>query len=119
MDHERALAIGRAARALIADPAHWTSRALARDGIGDPVPPQWNTAVSFCALGAVSRVTNGNEHETQEFFRHLYRFTTLHIAIVNDRCGHAAVLDLFDRAIVSLQAESRQLGTDEQELVSA
>lgn len=48
-----------AARALIADPKHWTRKTGARDRNGAAVPPCLPEACSFCAIGALDRVCTG------------------------------------------------------------
>jgi hypothetical protein len=58
-DSVTTLDILREARALISHPDRWTRRALARDWRQFRVPPESPQAVSFCAIGALQRVTAG------------------------------------------------------------
>ena len=96
------------ARTLISDRACWARGALARDQRGKPVPALDDAATSWCALGAIFRMANGNlevfrcasdalEHAT----RGLYG---VGIRAVNDSASpfaHPAVLGAFDHAIDS------------------
>lgn len=49
------IAVTKAARELIKDPAHWTKRALARDAEGHCTPYTGDDAVAFCILGSINR----------------------------------------------------------------
>jgi hypothetical protein len=50
----------RAGRALIADPQHWTTGALAKDDRGRHVSPFDKDAVCWCSIGALKKVTPSN-----------------------------------------------------------
>ena len=96
------------ARALIADPAHWTSRTLACTAEGQSVAWYDPSATKWCAQGAIYRAAYdlvadqkeatriGNE-AAKNIYRPRWLFVSL--AIVNDRQGHAAVLAVFDNAL--------------------
>jgi hypothetical protein len=47
-----------AARAILADPAHWTKNTFARDRNNEPIDPTSPDAVCFCAVGAIKKVIN-------------------------------------------------------------
>lgn len=93
----------RAARALIEDPERWTTGVLARSAKGRSVSPYGRAAVAWCAFGAADRVRLGSPH-------YLHRAVTTWscngLGDVNDRLGHAAVLQVYDRAIELAEAEA-------------
>jgi len=85
-----------AARALIADPERWTQGAWARDEEGGPVGTLSPAAVCFCAQGALVHVSrSGHERALEALSVAAGRRPT----VVNDFDGHAAVLEMYDRAI--------------------
>lgn len=47
-----------ATRDLLADPAHWTKGAYARDAIGGDVSPRDPKATCFCMRGALDKITD-------------------------------------------------------------
>lgn len=93
-----------AARDLISDPKRWTQGVLARDSNGNNDSVYGETACSFCASGALLRVSRG-------FFTEAIRALMVAdgqdpndleaptVPIFNDTHTHAEVLALFDRAI--------------------
>jgi hypothetical protein len=92
-----------AARAKIADPAHWCQRSLAVDSRRIPIGVKHSDACAWGALGAL-----GALEATSEYISYaralLYdaAYAThgmLSIVIVNDELGHAAVLQMYDYAI--------------------
>lgn len=89
----------RAARALIERPECWTRFANARNRAGDKVSAADPTAVCWCALGALERVTPTGE-PTINAERALNvagpGFLSFNDAV--DRT-HAEILEWFDRAI--------------------
>jgi hypothetical protein len=99
--------IYRDARALIADPEHWTRGAMARDAKEGP----WNTvrplapeAVSWCAYGALQKAQDGYHLSVMEELTS-YMSRTLGASGVihwNDTSTHEEVLAGFDRVIESL-----------------
>ena len=91
------LEILKAARKLLADPAHWTQRVYARDKNESEVRPWSKEACQFCALGAVFKFIGTDDFEhpaTQALYQ-----KAVSITIVNDVKGHDAVLQLFDEVI--------------------
>lgn len=100
-----------AARALIADKAHWTQREPARNDKGEPVSPHNPDAVAFCSVGALIKVTGRamNAPITREFYPEYYAgLTALTLSIhkhsvtgFNDSHKHEEVLQLFDKAIAN------------------
>jgi hypothetical protein len=94
------------ARTLISDRGCWTSGVLARDRFGRPVSALDEAAMSWCALGAVYRIADGDVEVFQRASdaleasaRALYG---VGIRAVNDSpspFAHLAVLGAFDRAI--------------------
>lgn len=96
----------KAARALIADPKHWTRGTFARDANGEPCASGAVEAVCFCALGALKRVAP-SWTLVDAIQQHIYNLDRealmLGVAGINDNLGHAAVLALFDRVIAHLE----------------
>jgi hypothetical protein len=111
------------ARRLIADPAHWCQRMYAQTADGRRTGETDSDAVAFCSAGAVMRAyqnTNylpfGRPYSTTPiaFLQTAGRELHPHVVgqpdmllYVNDDLDHAAVLQMFDRAIMlAEQAES-------------
>lgn len=98
----------RAARALIADPLHWTTASMARDERGVPTYPRSRHAVCWCALGALAQqhysLTTANAENEALCVAALELFGTRAIGSINDRHGHAAVLAVYDAAIAKADA---------------
>ena len=98
------------ARALIADPAHWTRGELACTAEGQSVAWYDPSAARWCAQGAIYRAACdlvadqkeatriGNEVAKSIYGR---RWHFVSLAIINDRQGHAAVLAAFDKALAA------------------
>lgn len=103
------------ARELIADPERWATGELARDAGGHKVPPDSPSACRWCAYGALQNFADDRDagplldaaegrladaacdvlNATPEFDED----ADCLIAHVNDDLGHAATLQMFDRAI--------------------
>lgn len=108
------------ARAIIAEPAHWTTRFLARDINGENVGYTSPRAVSFCSYGAMGKVwtdhggdqmdfahSTGPIKDAEEALRrnipsHLPDHLC-HISTCNDALDHAAMLAWWDKAIESVK----------------
>ncbi len=104
------------ARALISDPAHWTTGSAARDVSGAHVPSCSVNATCWCALGALVRAMpaetdmgRGVLHSvSHRGFRRAERCLMTvaarlyhqSLTSVNDHCGHDAVLRVFEFAII-------------------
>ena len=98
------------ARALIADPAHWTSCTLARTADDDVVDWYDRSATKWCAEGAIYRAAYdlvgdrkeatriGNEVANSILPR---RWLSRTLPNINDGRGHAAVLAVFDEALAA------------------
>jgi hypothetical protein len=118
------LDILKAARAGIADPAHWCRRYFATTDAGRPTTPHEEDAAKCCALGSLERVCGWlavslGRHvpdpppETAQYRRcrdrlevaALRRFQT-NLTGTNDFRGHAQVLEVYDTAIAELEAKS-------------
>jgi hypothetical protein len=99
----------KAARALIADPKHWTQGELARDADGNPEDEYQPEAVCFCSVGALMRAARvvGDDLNEARFgaFTQVGNITLdlrgLTIVEFNDAedTTHADVLAVFDKAI--------------------
>jgi hypothetical protein len=96
------------ARALIANPTHWTQGTLARTAREQPVAWHKRTANKWCALGALYRAgydVLGDKgkamHIAGEITDSIYprRYLRSALPTLNDCQGHAAVLAAFDRAM--------------------
>lgn len=97
------------ARVLISDPRCWTAGVLARDRTGCPDSPLDDSAVAWCARGAVYRVVGGDVEAFQRAVRALDEASQLlygtSICAVNDgppAFARAAVLGAFDHAVDAL-----------------
>lgn len=53
-----------AARAILADPAHWTKNTFARDSHNKPVDPASPDAQCFCAVGTLRKVLDASPGDT-------------------------------------------------------
>ena len=96
------------ARALIADPEHWTSGKLACTADGHQVAWYDRLASKWCALGAIYRAAYdlvGDQKQAMRIGDELavsirpgswFRGT---LPAINDARGHAAVLAVFDKAL--------------------
>ena len=87
------------ARALIADPRHWTQNAEARNMSGAQVSPHNVTAEKFCMLGAIRKACGNNGalfNETCEFARSILDAQLMH---VNDSNSHEGMLSELDNVI--------------------
>jgi hypothetical protein len=109
-----------AARALIADPVHWTQEVHARDKHGMPVLPTDPDATCFCADGALTKAAgviiddDGHWGNDEHYYaankllcdvtydltqQRSYARVNDGDAEIEDHEAHAAVLMIFDRAI--------------------
>lgn len=100
----------KAARTLLATPARWCQRAAALDPTGSAVPSNSPRGVQWCAIGAYGHVTNGECHPDvlYDALDELDPTGTFSgcISDYNDRCSHADVLALYDKAIQLAEAAS-------------
>ena len=99
-----------AARALIADPKHWTKNTYAKDVEGRSVPATDPEAFCFCSVGALYKV-NDVEHMCQGLpgrsflFKAAFEVSTKYFRdtqgpiTLNDKVEHAIVMEMYDRAI--------------------
>ena len=93
----------RSARALIAEPEHWTQHSYYRDANGNPVPPSKQPIFSYCAVGACDRVVSitapiSTYHDVTTALK-LAAASSESLARFNDTHTHAEVLAVFDAAI--------------------
>ena len=95
------------ARALIADPAHWTSCTIARTADDHAVDCFVSSATKWCAQGAIYRAAYNLVSDQKEAMRIGNEVASIHwpnrriLPATNDARGHAAVLELFDKALVA------------------
>ena len=96
------------ARALIADPAHWTRGTLACTANGRRVEWHDQSATKWCAMGAIYRAAYdlvGDQKEATRIGNEVAksvcptRWLRGDLAGMNDTRGHAAVLAVFDQAL--------------------
>ena len=96
------------ARALIADPAHWTSGFLACTAAGHNVHWSDHSATKWCAMGAIYRTAYdlvGDPREATRIGNEVAksvcptRWFRGGLPAINDVRGHAAVLAIFDKAL--------------------
>jgi hypothetical protein len=91
------------ARALISKPENWCQGSYAIDALGESTPSFSKTAVKFCALGALRKIKTdlgGVEIFGCELVLRAV-VGTPDIPSFNDRADHAAVLDMYDKAIAN------------------
>lgn len=106
------------AKDLISDPKHWTTDMLARNHQGRNCSPLSEKAVSFCAVGAMMRVTDIDLVSPLVVPTHPLRRAAAEIYVpglsckatparVNNALGHAVTLGMFDRAIELAREDAR------------
>jgi len=84
-------------RELLSDRSKWTRDRFARDGEGRPVSPTHESAVCFCALGAV--VKFAVTKDVEKLARRALETVVGNVTKVNDERTHAEMLGMFDKAI--------------------
>lgn len=93
----------RQARDLIADRKYWCSGTLAADKSGFRISPFSIDAEQWCAEGALMYCANKKPAWDTSWFDYLRTAAEELFGkppfLVNDRMGHTAVLQMFDRAI--------------------
>ena len=97
------------ARALIADPDHWTRNVLARNAADHSVHWSDPFATKWCAMGAIYRSAYelvGNEKEATRIGKDVAKrvapiWFCRSLMTINDMRGHAAILVKFDRALAA------------------
>ena len=93
----------RAARELISDPARWTRGKYGATATGNHVRGDDPQAIRWCAYGAIEKVVGNSSWDAEMI---LSEAAHPHVVIhINDELGHAAVLDLYDRAIALAEQE--------------
>ena len=80
------------AKAVIADPKHWTQGQYAKDVKGYSTGPSTPDAVCWCSLGALDKVA----HEENTYSTHLT--TAGYLAVVADECGYSGIPDFNDNS---------------------
>ena len=101
-----------AARAVLAEPEHWTQGHEAVTASGAVIGCVSKAAHRFCMAGALIRAhwdTHTGESAYDDAYRHLMRATCSTVTAFNDapHRTHAQVLDAFDAAIrLAKDAES-------------
>ncbi len=99
------------ARDLIADPAHWCQRRVAKTIMGYAADPNSESAHSFCSYGALERSVGGlNSAENMGAYGRAGEHLRLTIGsnalgVWNDENSHATVLAAFDATIARLKAQ--------------
>lgn len=118
-----------AARAVIADPAHWTQGIQAATVDGSPTNPWSPDAAQFCAIGGVSKAIAVQTFDDWHSVCSLPVIRALFdaipkdshwrahaagpaVALFNNHHKHHDVLALFDRAIENERAKNRQAVID-------
>lgn len=100
------------ARALIADPSHWTKGPLAREADGSPTMPEQPEAACFCSLGALRLAVGRGTFDCDEFetveavLMSVLPETAPGVGSFNDDASttHGEVLRAFDRALAATRA---------------
>lgn len=89
---------------LISDPQHWCQYNLAEDKTGEPCDILSSEAYAYCSLGAVDKITiEHNMRPSYAVWDYLNKAALKlgynSISILNDRCDHSKVMEMFDLAI--------------------
>ncbi len=80
------------AKAVIADPKHWTQGWYAKDAKGYSTGPSTSKAVCWCSIGAIDKVA----HEESTYAA---RFAaTRYLAVVSDKYGYSGITDFNDNS---------------------
>ena len=80
------------AKAVIADPKHWTQGWYAKDAEGQSVGPRKSYAVCWCSLGALDKIA----HEENTYSTHSTAAGYLDVAA--DECGYSGIPDFNDNS---------------------
>ena len=93
------------AKAVIADPKHWTQGSYAKDAEGQASAPAKSDAVCWCSLGALDMVAH-EEHAYDARFAAIRYLTKVSVECgyndipgLNDNSSHEAVMKAWDEAI--------------------
>lgn len=100
----------KAARARIADPAHWCQNVNARSAKGNGVRYSSPRAVAWCAFGAInaevrdpmSQAARDTQQQLDAAARGVFR---RYVTAINDEGTHEDVLAMYDAAIAAAEAE--------------
>ena len=93
------------AKAVIADPKHWTQCWYAKDAEGKSVGPCKPDAVCWCSVGAIDKVAHEESTYAARFAATRYLSDVaaecgyIGIPDFNDSSSHEAVMKAWDRAI--------------------
>ena len=93
------------AKAVIADPKHWTQGRYAQDAEGQDVGPAKPDAVCWCSVGALSKVAyeenaHGARFEATKYLAEVaVEYGYNGIPNFNDSSSHEAVMKAWDEAV--------------------
>ena len=93
------------AKAVIADPKHWTQGCYAKDAEGQSVGSTKSDAVCWCSVGAAEKVTCEENAHIARFAAMQYlseaseKFGYSNIPEFNDNSSHEIVMKAWDEAI--------------------
>ena len=93
------------AKAVIADPKHWTQDWYAKDAEGQPVGPRKSYAVCWCSLGAFGKVAHEENTYAARFAAAGYldvvvdEYGYSDVSDFNDNSSHETVMRAWDKAI--------------------
>lgn len=104
MNFDTKLEVLKAARERITDKKSWTTKAMARDKNSRVTSASDPKACKWCATGAIKleAILRGHE-DWWSVVAEIQRPRFESVVWVNDMGGHAAILDLFDKTIASLE----------------
>ena len=88
-----------AARAIIANEENWTQGRYAKDKDGSSIGVNCSSAVCFCSIGAIYKITMSPSHAMEVLRKHMGDS----IMAFNDGHTHKEVLAAWDEAIASLE----------------
>ena len=80
------------AKAVIADPKHWTQGWYAKDAKGQSTGPSTPDAVCWCSLGALKKVAHEENTYSTRFA------ATEYLAVASDEWGYSGIPDFNDNS---------------------
>lgn len=93
----------KAVKSLLSDKRRWTQKHLARNEEGWPVVPLSSNANCWCLLGALCKTRlEQNVDADSDAYTTLLRCAGKPLASFNDSATHEEVLELVEKAIISL-----------------
>lgn len=102
---EEIRAVVQAARNLIEKPENWTQRAFARDSNGRITDHTSESAICWCASGALGKVIrqdHNDDYDYEAMWGAVSEYLPLNIPTLNDEGTHTDILNMFDSVLADL-----------------